>query len=199
MPVVVCMLRGINVGGHNIVKMEALRALCLALKFRNSQTYVQSGNVVFDAAESDLNVISKKLEKAFAKEFGFQPTIILRTAAEIRSAMERNPFAGRPNIKPDKLLVSFLAHDPGDAVREKVRAFKSEVEEIQIDGREMYIYFPNGMARPKFSQAALDKVLQTPATGRNWNSVTKLLAMAEALEAVEPTAPPSKTKTKKKR
>jgi uncharacterized protein (DUF1697 family) len=199
MPVVVCMLRGINVGGHNIVKMEALRALCSALKFRNPQTYVQSGNVVFETTEADSETVSKKLEKAFAKEFGFQPTIILRTAAEIRSAMERNPFAGRSKIEPDKLLVSFLARDPGDAVREKVREFKSEVEEIRIDGREMYIYFPNGMARPKFSWAALDKLLQTPATGRNWNSVTKLLQMAETLEAGNPGVKPAKASAKKKR
>jgi uncharacterized protein (DUF1697 family) len=198
MPVVVCMLRGINVGGHNIVKMEALRALCSALKFRNAQTYVQSGNVVFETTETDMAAVHKRLAKGFAKEFGFQPTIILRSAQEIRSAMEGNPFAGRRNIEPDKLLVSFLERDPGDEVRARVRSFKSEVEEIRIDGREMYIYFPNGMARPKFSQAALDKVLQTPATGRNWNSVTRLLEMAEALESGNTNGKAVPAKNKKK-
>lgn len=185
MQVIICMLRGVNVGGRNMVKMEELRDLCTELKFRNPQTYVQSGNVIFATAEKNLETIRKKIDAAFERSFGFQPQIILRTTEELRDVIRRNPFAKRKGIEPDKLLVNFLARDPGEDVRGKVRAFKSEVEEIKIDGREMFIYFPNGMGRPKFSWAVLDKILQTPATGRNWNSVTKMLVMAEEIEASE--------------
>ena len=183
MQAIICMLRGVNVGGRNMVKMEALRDLCTSLKFRNPQTYVQSGNAIFATAEKNLETIRKKIDAGFGCSFGFQPQIILRTTEELRDVIRRNPFAKRKGIEPSKLLVNFLAGDPGDEVRGKVRSFKSEVEEIKMDGREMYIYFPNGMGSPKFSWAALDKILQTPATGRNWNSVTKMLAMAEKIEA----------------
>ena len=185
MPVTICLLRAVNLGNYNKVKMEPLRAMCSALQFRNPQTYLQSGNVIFATTERDLAKVTQKLEKGFAREFGFTPQIILRNVADLRGVVARNPFAKRRNIEPSKLLVNFLARDPGEDVRKKVRAFKSEIEEIRIDGRELYIYFPNGIGRPKFSMAALDKILEVPGTGRNWNTTTKMLAMAEALEASE--------------
>ena len=184
-PVIICLLRAVNLGSYNKVKMETLRIMCSSLKFRNPQTYLQSGNILFATEELDLPKITQKLSKRFSKDFGFSPQIILRTIDELRDVVKRNPFAKRRNIEPSKLLVSFLARDPGEDVRTKVRAFPSDVEEIRIDGKELYIYFPNGIGRPKFSMAALDKVLQVPGTGRNWNSVTKMLAMAEKLQDAE--------------
>jgi uncharacterized protein (DUF1697 family) len=93
----------------------------------------------------------------------------------------RNPFAKRRGIEPSKLLVTFLASDPDAEAREKVRQMKCDPEELRMEGREIYIYFPNGMGRSKLPWARLDKVLKTPVTGRNWNSVTKMLEMAEKI------------------
>jgi len=93
----------------------------------------------------------------------------------------RNPFAKRRGIEPGKLLVSFLANDPGEEGRGKVRQMKCEPEELRVEGRELYIYFPNGAGRSKLSGAKLEKTLKTPGTARNWNSVTKMLEMAEKL------------------
>jgi len=101
----------------------------------------------------------------------------------MRDVVARNPFAKRRGIEPGKLLVSFLASDPGEEAREKVRQMKCDPEELRIEERELYIYFPNGSGRSKLSLAKLEKVLKTPITGRNWNSVTKVLEMAEAREA----------------
>jgi uncharacterized protein (DUF1697 family) len=136
MPVVIAMLRGVNVGGHHKIKMEALRALCTKLKLRDACTYVQSGNVIF-----------------------------------------------KTDIAPNKLLVTFLANDPGQEARNKAAKIKTEPEELRMDRREVYIYFPNGMARPKMSWPTIERMLQTSGTGRNWNSVTKMLEIAEKLEA----------------
>jgi len=185
MAVIISMLRAVNVGGHNKIKMDALRALYESLKFRDPQTYVQSGNVVFKTGERDLLLLTKRIQGGIERNFGFRPDVILRTSSELRDVIARNPFAKRRGIEPNRLLVTFLAADPGAEARENIRRLKTDPEELRIDGRELYIYFRGSMARPKFSWAAIDKILKTPGTGRNWNSVTKLLEMAERLEAAE--------------
>ncbi len=114
MPVLISMLRGINVGGHNKIKMDALRALYISLKFENPQTYVQSGNVVFKSKEQDLALIAKRIQQSIEKNFACCPEVILRTADDLRSVIKNNPFARQPNIDPARLLITFLASDPGD-------------------------------------------------------------------------------------
>jgi uncharacterized protein (DUF1697 family) len=182
MAVIVSMLRGVNVGAHNRLKMDDLRALYESLKLRGPQSYVQSGNVVFKTDERDLVKLAKRIEAAIAKKFGFQTNVILRSAAELRDVVTRNPFAARHGIDPGKLLVTFLDGDPGEEARVKVRAIQCSPDELFIDGREAYIYFPNGMGRPTLSWAAIPKTLKVSGTGRNWNSVIKLLEMAEKME-----------------
>jgi uncharacterized protein (DUF1697 family) len=182
MAVIISMLRGVNVGGHNKIKMEALRALYESLKLRDAQTYVQSGNVIFRTQERDITQLTKLVENGIKRKFGFRPDVILRSAAEMRDVIARNPFAKRRGIEPSKLLVTFLATDPGAEACEKVLQIKCHPEELRIEGRELYIYFPNGIGRSKLSFAALEKTLKTPGTGRNWNSVTKMLDIAAQLE-----------------
>ena len=183
MAVIISMLRGINVGGHNKIKMDALRALYESLKLQDAQTHVQSGNVIFRSDERDIARLTKRIEEGIERKFGFRPSVILRTVAEMKDVIARNPFAKRRGIEPGKLLVSFLASDPGEEGREKVRQMKCDPEEMRIEGREIYIYFPNGAGRSKLPWAGLGKMLNTQGTGRNWNSVTKMLEMAEGLEA----------------
>jgi uncharacterized protein (DUF1697 family) len=185
MAVIISMLRGVNVGGHNKIKMDALRALYESLKLREAQTYVQSGNVIFRTDERDIARLAKRIEDGIERKLGFRPDVILRTATEMREVIARNPFAKRQGIEPGKLLVTFLGSDPGAEAREKILQIKCDPEELRIEGREVYIYFPNGMGRSKLPWAGLEKTLKTPGTGRNWNSVTKMLEMAEKLEACE--------------
>ncbi len=185
MAVIISMLRAVNVGGHNKIKMDALRALYESLKLRDAQTYVQSGNVIFRTDEMDIARLARRIEDGIERKFGFRPEVILRTAAEMREVIARNPFAKRRGIEPGKLLVSFLTSVPGEEARERVRQMKCDPQELWVEGRELYIYFPNGMGRSKLSGAALEKTLKTPATGRNWNSVTKMMEMAEKLEGPE--------------
>ena len=178
MAVIVALLRGINVGGHGQIKMDALRELCESLDVRGAQTYIQSGNVVFKTNERDLERLRKRLEEAIERKFGFRPAVILRTAAEVRTVIAKNPFRTRRDIEPGRLLVMFLAGDPGP-----VRQIEANPEEVRIGGREVYVHYPNGMGRSKLSFALIEKTLGTAGTGRNWNTVQKLLAMAEKLES----------------
>jgi len=183
MAVMICMLRGVNLGTHNRVKMEALRAVCESLKLREPQTYVQSGNVIFKTDERDLVKLVKRIEGAIEKRFGFQSDVVLRSTAALREVIARNPFAKRRGIEPSKLLVTFLAGDPGEEARVKVRAIRCAPDELFIEGSEAYIYFPNGAGRPTLSWATIPKMLKVSGTARNWNSVVKMLEMAEKMEA----------------
>lgn len=185
MPVIICMLRGVNVGGNNMIKMDALKALCVSLNLKDPQTYVQSGNVLFKTDEKDLAKLTKRIQDAIDKKIGFRPAVILRTAAELRDVIARNPFAKRSGIEPGKLLVTFLAADPGKEARAQALAIKTDPEELHIIGREAYIYFPNGQGRSKLPWPKIERALQTSGTGRNWNSVTKMLEIAEKLETSE--------------
>jgi uncharacterized protein (DUF1697 family) len=183
MVVMISLLRGVNIGGHHIIKMEELRALYGSLRLRDAQTYLQSGNVVFRAEESDTAGLGQRIESAIEKNFGFRPSVILRTPEELRGVIARNPFANRKGLEPSKMAVVFLASEPSKEIREKVLAMKADPEELRMAGREMYIYFPNGMARPRLSVPTIERILKMASTGRNWNSVRKLLEMATTMEA----------------
>ncbi len=183
MAVVISLLRGVNVGGHNKVKMEALRALYASLGLLDAVSYVQSGNVVFRSGEKNLPRLAKRIEDGIENHFGFRPCVIVRTSSELRAVIAANPFAKRRGIEPNRLLVTFLARDPAPEARAKALQIEAGPEELHFGGREFYIYFPNGMARPKLNWLAVEKILKVPGTGRNWNTVTKLLQIAEGLES----------------
>ena len=181
MRAIISLLRGVNVGGHNQIKMDALRLLYADLKLHDPQTYVQSGNVVFASAQSNLPRLAKQIEDRIEKECGFRTDVILRTAEEMRAVVQYNPFAKRPDLEPARLLVTFLGRKPEPAARERVLQIRAEPEELHVGTLELYTYFPNGMARPKLSMAKVERTLAVPCSGRNWNTVTKLLAMAEEI------------------
>jgi len=184
MPVLIALLRGVNIGGHHKIKMDLLREICVSLKCENPQTLLQSGNLVFKAS-SNVAKLADSLESAIERKLGFRPSVLLRTAPEMREIIARNPFGTRKGINPSKLVVAFLAAEPNAQARKELHAMDIAPEELHAIGRELYIYFPNGQARPKLSWQRVDKILGScaPGTARNWNTVTKLLQLAEGLEA----------------
>jgi uncharacterized protein (DUF1697 family) len=190
MPVLISMLRGVNVGPHNRVKMDALRALYQSLKLEDPRTYVQSGNVIFRTKDSrvtekTITQLAERIQNAIAQEFGFRPAVILRTPQEFRSVIAANPFAGRKHLDPTRLLVTFLASEPATEARAQLLALKPNPEELHLIGREVYIYFPNGIGRSKLPWASMEKKLETPGTARNLNSVIKMLEIVEEVAAAD--------------
>ena len=183
MQVIVSLLRGVNVGGHHKVKMEILRALYASLGLNDPRTYVQSGNVVFRTAAQDLEALARKIERAIESTFSFHSDVVLRTAPELRAVVETNPFAGRNDVHPAKLSVFFLGACPGPEAWDKVWAIPTGPEELRSARRELYVYFPDGMGRSKLPVTAIERALNTTSTARNWNTVTKLLSMAEEMES----------------
>ena len=181
MPVVISMLRGVNVGGHNLVKMDALRRLYASLGLLSVQTYVQSGNVVFQTDERNLPRLANKIEDAIEKKFGFRPEVIVRTSSEMKNALAKNPFAKRRDVDPSRILINFLVEAPAATVRDAILKLKFGAEEIQFDGRDMYLYSPEGFGKSKL-WPAIGRALKNSGTGRNLNTVQKLVEMAEKLE-----------------
>jgi len=182
MPVLISMLRGVNLGAHNRIKMDDLRKVYKSLGFDDPQTYVQSGNVIFRSREKNSPQLAEKIKDAIEKKFKFRPEVIVRTVDELRKVIAASPFADRPALEPGKILVTFLAGAPAKEVHTAFDRFKDYQEEVHLKGSELYFYFPNGAGRSKLPWSAIEKLLKVTGTARNWNSVTKMLAMAEAME-----------------
>lgn len=183
MPVVISMLRGVNVGGHHKIKMDALRSLYVSLKLEDPRTHIQSGNVIFRTREKNLPALAKKIQTAIEREFGFRPEVMLRTADELRQTIAATPFPAHRALDPSKVLVTFLASDLAAEAHAAFQTFKAHPEELHLKGRELFIYFPSGMGQSKLRWSAIEKLLKAPGTARNWNTLTKMLAIAEELEA----------------
>jgi uncharacterized protein (DUF1697 family) len=182
MPVIISMLRGVNLGPHNRVKMDDLRTVYASLGLRDVQTYVQSGNVIFTSDKAG-SALRRKIEDAIERKFGFRCDVVTRTTPEMRNAIAQNPFAKQRDVVPQKLLVTFLADEPQGNGMDKLRKLVGGApEQARLVGRELYIYFPNGAGRSKLRWHALPEALGTTGTARNWNSVTKMLEMAQQLE-----------------
>lgn len=183
MNVIIALLRGVNVGGHHKIRMEDLREICASLKLRDARTYLQSGNVVFRKTEKDLQMLSRKMADAIERAHEFRPSVICRSAAEMKAVAAGNPFAARADLDPAKLAVSFLEEEITVDARMRVLQIKAEPEELRVSGKELFIYFPNGMGRPKLSMPTVERAVNTPMTSRNWNTVTKLIELAEEIES----------------
>ena len=177
MPVYIAMLRGINVGGNKRVKMDQLRSSLEKLGLKQVKTYIQSGNVVFQAAKISTAALSKKIENKILAEFGFPVSVICRTADEIIGTIEGNPFLNDPKIDPGKLHVAFLAQAPAPAALEKLTELTIAPDLSRGVGREVYFYFPNGVSQSSLWKHPLDRVLGVETTMRNWRTVNTLHQM----------------------
>lgn len=181
MPVLVALIRGINVGGNRLIKMDALRKLCEALGFRDVKTHLQSGNVVFRASVRDTKAAAKRIGTEIEKTHGFCPEVVVRTVEEMGDVIARNPFSDRPDLDPSKLLVIFLGKDPVAEIRAKLAEIETAPEEVHVAGGEVFIYFPEGQGKSKFKMVPIEKLCGPAWTGRNWNTVRAVHQLASEL------------------
>jgi len=172
------MLRGINVGGQKIVKMESLRMSFEALGFRRVRTYVQSGNVIFEATKTSNDNLSNIIGERILSDFGFSVPLLLRTSGEMEKIVSDNPFLEEIGIDRSRLHVSFLSALPAEAGLRKLDALDALPDRFSVKGREVYLHCPNGYGRTKLSNNALEKLLSVEATTRNWKTVIALVGMS---------------------
>ena len=170
----VALLRGINVGGNTMIKMERLRDVFSSLGFENVKSYINSGNLAYDTKKTDDQKLAAKIRSAIKSEFGLDIPVMVRAAAEIEKIVKDNPFDGQ-FTDPKSLHVFFLA-DTLSAENEHLLMEKSsDAEKIAIRGREIYYLLRISVVDSILGKGFIDKKLKVPATARNWRTVNKLI------------------------
>ncbi|HUD84005.1 MAG TPA: DUF1697 domain-containing protein [Candidatus Saccharimonadales bacterium] len=175
----IAMLRGINVSGKKIIKMEQLRACLAKLEFSNIKTYVQSGNIIFETSNDSAASLSRKIEQKILRDFGFSVPVFLKTSKEMEEAIKRNPFLKVFAIDHSKLHITFLSDAPPKTALEQLLPLAVKPDQFRIIGREIYLYCPNGYGNTRLSNTAIERKLSVGATTRNWTTAKTLLAMAQ--------------------
>jgi uncharacterized protein (DUF1697 family) len=173
----IALLRGINVGGHNKIGMAQLRDLLGELGFARVRTHLQSGNVIFSARGSP-GESARVVESGLAARFGASVPVLVRSRADFARVVGDNPWRGALS-DPAKFLVVFLAGAPDPEVVRAVRAEDHAPDVFELGRREIYLWCPNGLRETTLSPAFWERRLGLTATGRNGNTVTKLLELAD--------------------
>jgi uncharacterized protein (DUF1697 family) len=177
MPRQIALLRAVNLGPVNRVKMADLRALLEREGYEDVQTLFQSGNVVLTSAKRP-DTVAREMERLLADELGVDTAVVVRTRDELAGVIERNPIA-EADEQPKRCQVSFLAEEPDAPAVKRMAELDVAPERFAVSGREVYAWHPDGLQRSKLARA-LGEGLGVTATARNWNTVTKLLELADS-------------------
>jgi uncharacterized protein (DUF1697 family) len=173
------LLRGINVSGHNMIKMDALKTTLETIGFQNVQTYIQSGNVFVDTEEENAASVGFKIKQEIFKAFGHEVPIVVIGKSDLEKSIKNNPFLKEKDVDSKKLYVAFVSTTlRSDSINDlKISQFKPD--EASIDENRIFIKYAVGAGKTRFDQKYIEKKLNVTATIRNWNTVTQLLKMYE--------------------
>jgi uncharacterized protein (DUF1697 family) len=167
-------LRGINVSGQKMIKMEDLTKALKELHFRNIRTYIQSGNIIFEHDQTDLLLLAEKIAGKISEHFGFEVPVVIRTFTELDDLSKKNPFFLMGNKDLSRLHVTMLAEVPDPDKVIKIEKGPYLPDEFFFSGKEVYLYCPNGYGRTKLTNTFFENKLKTTATTRNWKTIQAL-------------------------
>ncbi len=174
----ISLLRGINVGGQKKILMADLKALYESLGFKNVRTYVQSGNVIFEAAKMNFPRLEEKIEKGIMKKYGFDVSTIVRDAAYFKRVIDKNPYKAAGAVNPVLPYIMFLKNAPVAAAVKSIDKPKGERGEFTVLGAEIYLLPAEGYGTTKLNNNFFEKKLGIPATARNMKTVNALYNIA---------------------
>jgi uncharacterized protein (DUF1697 family) len=173
----IALLRGINLGKNKRLSMADLRELMHALGYEDAKTLLQSGNVVFTASERP-GTVTRRIKARLARDAGIEADVLVRTRDEIAKIVARNPLREQVT-DPKRYLVVFLSEKPDPKLLREIDTEQFEPERFHVHGREIYVWLPQGVQKARLTHAFWEKRLHLTATSRNWNTVEKLLAVAD--------------------
>ncbi|MES2653976.1 MAG: DUF1697 domain-containing protein [Bacteroidota bacterium] len=179
----ISLLRGINVSGHKLIKMDALQKMYTDLQFKNSQTYIQSGNVIFQYKPTPTKTLAETIAKQIQKSFGFEVPVMVKELAELTAIANNNPFINKRQEDIQWLHVTLLSEEAEKSHIDKIKDLSFGADEYIIANNAIYVFCPNGYGNTKLNNNFFENKLKVNATTRNWKTITKLLSMAEALES----------------
>lgn len=181
MPSYLALFRAVNVSGHNIIKMEHLRKLMEASGYTNVATYIQSGNVVFDAEETDKGKVGRAIEVLLYKEYGHDVFTFILDEADLIKVIDSNPYTGREpepsGIK--KYFVTFLAGEATTQGLDQMRKFNRGDDDFKAVGSNIYLKLTQSAADSKLSNSFIEAKMSLKSTTRNWNTTLKLLELLQ--------------------
>jgi uncharacterized protein (DUF1697 family) len=169
------LLRGINVSGHNMIKMDALKKMLENMGFQNVETYIQSGNVFLESEEENAASIGFKIKQEIAKVFGYDVPVIMVSKTDLELCFKNNLFLKEKECDSKKLYVAFISKELTPSAINELKISNFKPDEAAIDTTRIYIKYAIGAGKTNLDQKYIEKKLNVVATIRNWNTVTKLL------------------------
>jgi uncharacterized protein (DUF1697 family) len=178
----ISILRGINVSGHKIIKMAALKEMYEELGFEGVRNYIQSGNVIFQYKKTKPAILEKMISDQVQKQFGFDVPVLVKDLKEFTEAFENNPFLKKRKEDISFLHLTFLSEKPDPKLLDAITKIKYGEDEFNVDGKNVYLFCPGGYGNTKLSNNFFESKLKVKATTRNWKTVTELETMATELK-----------------
>ncbi|MCU5708026.1 DUF1697 domain-containing protein, partial [Bacillus wiedmannii] len=174
----ITLLRGINVGGHKVIKMADLKQMFESIELKQVKTYIQSGNIVFES-EKDVDFLNKRIQSEIKNVFGFDVPVMLRTHEEFINMIKRCPYEADSLLEGESIHVAFLANELSEKEKDQLLMQNNKTEDCYIHEKVVYLFFKNSIRNSKLMNQF--QKLHTPATVRNWRTVNKLKAIVEGM------------------
>jgi uncharacterized protein (DUF1697 family) len=173
-------LRAVNVAGHQPVAMADLRALLAKIGLDEPQIILQSGNLIFRSSAKRTGELENLLEREAAKRLALKTDIMVRSAEELEAIVSANPFRAEAKSDPGHVVVLFCKAEADKHRVSELAASITGREKVHAKGKQLYIYYPDGIGRSRLTNAVIERQTGTPGTGRNWNTLLKLAAIARS-------------------
>lgn len=171
------LLRGINVSGHNMIKMDTLKIILENVGFQNVETYVQSGNVFLETEDENPQSVGFTIKQEIAKQLGVDVPVIVISKTDLEKCLTNNPFFKEKEVDTKKLYVAFISKELNNTFLNELKISQFKPDEAFIDGIRIYMKLETGAGNTKLTQKYIEKKLNVTATTRNWNTVNKLIEL----------------------
>lgn len=178
----IALLRGINVSGHKIIKMELLRKALSELHFENIATYIQSGNIIFQSTVTDALQLEKQISLLIYKHFGFDVPVMVLTPESLKKVVTDNPYESQKIEDPAQPYVAFLSEVPAQPALSSLKAIDFGKDTFVNIDNTLYLHYADSAGNTKLSNAVIESKLKLKATSRNWKTINKLIELSSEIK-----------------